>query len=401
MDKHTKSCLPDGWEVVVARDLTGVESLRPVWEKLRQNEAFPVPNADIDRFISVVEPMQDAVRPHIILLRHNGNPKAMVISRVEKTILNCKIGYKTLLKPSLRCLSVVYEGLFGDLTDDIRDMLMQELMDTLGKGEAEVVFFNHLRTDSAMYQLATRRGGLLCRGRLSKIEIHRSMSVPDRIDSFYKSRSKRHRGNLRRYIRNLEEEYANQVRIISYRREAEVEEFITAASQISSQTYQDKLGSSFVDNEQTKKLIETAARCGWLRAHVLYVGDEPCAFQCALHYKRIYFLEQIGFNTKWRQYNAGTVLFLKVLEELCEGRETETIDFGFGDADYKRSYGNMRWQEASVYIFAPRLYPIFVNMLRTSVMGLNTGLEYILNRTGFAGWVKRHWRNLLRKQKKN
>ncbi len=55
-----------------------------------------------------------------------------------------------------------------------------------------------------------------------------------------------------------------------------------------------------------------------------------------------------------------------------------------------------QWQEDLFYIFAPRPYPIFINMVRTSTMGLNTSLEHIVNRLGLTGWIKRRWRDLLR-----
>jgi len=385
----------DGWEVVIARDLAEVELLRPTWEELQQNECSPVVNADIDRFISVVGPRQDVVRPHVILLRNSGNPKAMLIGRIEEKRLNCKIGYKTLLRPLLRCLLVVYGGLLGNLTDELCAMLIRELQDALGKGEADVVLFSHLRKGSPIYRCATTMPSFLCRGHLSKTEVHRSMSVPDSIDSFYKSRSKKHRANLRRYIRKLDEEYPDRVQTLSYRKVKDVGELITAASQISTQTYQQTLGSGFDDDERTRKLIETAARRGWLRAHVLYVGDEPCAFQCGLQYKKTYFLEKIGYSSQWGKYNVGSVLFLNVLHELCEEGAIETIDFGFGDADYKCSYGDKDWPEASVYIFAPRLYPLFINILQTSMVGISLGLESILSRTGLISPIKRRWRNLL------
>jgi hypothetical protein len=401
MDKYHKTMLPDGWEIIVAKNLAEVESLRPVWEKLQKEETYPVPNADIDRFISIIEPVQDTVQPYITLLRYNGNPEAMVIGRVERTKLNSKIGYKTLLRSTLKCLTIVYGGLVGKFTDDALCVLLQELLRTLAKGEADVVLFNHIRTDLPIYHLITKEPTFFCRNHLPKIEIHRSMSVPGSIDDFYQSCSKKHRGNLRRYIRKIEETYSDRAKIVSYHQEKEMGGFIKEASRVSLKTYQEKLGSGLGDDEQTRSLLETAAKCGWLRAHVFYIGDEPCAFQRGLQYGKTYFLEQIGFDPRWKEYNVGTVLFLKVLEELCAERRSQTIDFGFGDADYKQSYGNKYWTEASVYIFARRLYPILINILRSFMAAISIGLGYVLNKIGIVGWIKRNWRNMLIKESKS
>jgi hypothetical protein len=80
--------------------------------------------------------------------------------------------------------------------------------------------------------------------------------------------------------------------------------------------------------------------------------------------------------------------------------EVELLDFGFGDAEYKRSYGNEHRYEASIYTFAPRFYPIFINLLRTFVMGLSIMAGSILEKLGFLVWVKRRWRNVLQRYNK-
>ena len=86
---------------------------------------------------------------------------------------------------------------------------------------------------------------------------------------------------------------------------------------------------------------------------------------------------------------------MKVFEELSKDVLIKTFDYGFGPGTYKDRFGTESWPEASVYIFAQRLYPVFVNILRSCVMGLSLGLEYILRNLGLRGWIKRRWRNVL------
>ena len=88
-------------------------------------------------------------------------------------------------------------------------------------------------------------------------------------------------------------------------------------------------------------------------------------------------------------------LFLKVLEDLCNDPSVEKLDFYFGDAEYKNRYGTEHWQEANVCMFALRVYPMLVNVLQFTTMGMNTVLKYIANKTGFANRIKRMWRSLL------
>jgi hypothetical protein len=42
------------YAVEVVRDIGGLESIRPVWEQMQKDSAYPIINGDIDRYISVI-----------------------------------------------------------------------------------------------------------------------------------------------------------------------------------------------------------------------------------------------------------------------------------------------------------------------------------------------------------
>jgi ribosomal protein L21E len=221
------------------------------------------------------------------------------------------------------------------------------------------------------------------------------MSVPDEIDQFYKVRSRGHRHNLRQAIKKFEREYPGRNNLVRFTEEYEVDDFVRVAAEISSKTYQKALGVGIVNDEQTRSRIRTAARHGWFDGSVLLAGDEPCAFQLGLRYNDVYYMVSIGYDPALSAHKTGTVLFLKVLESLCEDTAINMMDFYFGDAEYKNRYGTMHWPEACVYIFAPRVYPTFLNVLRCSIAGMNAALAVLVNKVGSADRIKRRWRNAI------
>ncbi|MHC4749386.1 MAG: GNAT family N-acetyltransferase [Planctomycetota bacterium] len=385
----------DGWEVDIIRSFEGIESIRSVWKEMRcsQSTPFPNPNSDIDGYLSILEPIKDTTEPYIILLRRHGCPEAMLIGRKANIRIECKFGYLTLLKPSLQSILIPYGGILGNMNSDVCSVMIEELNHSLRNDEADVAVFNHLSTDSEVYRVARTKPNVLSRGHFPKVEPHRSMSIPDDIELFYKRLSKKHRGNLRRYMRNLEKEH--QVRIMTYCTEDMLADGIKAAAKVSSWTYQQALGSGFVDDAPTRSRLAAAARQGLLRLHVLFINDDPCAFQLGVQYRRTYFLGQMGFVPQWKQLCIGTTLFLKVLESLCRDPEVDSLDFGFGDAEYKRSYGNEHWLEATVYMFAPRFYPIWINSLQSSMRAVSLGMSALARTIRFEQWVKSRWRNSL------
>ncbi|MDD5327560.1 MAG: GNAT family N-acetyltransferase [Phycisphaerae bacterium] len=385
----------NGLEVVIARSFREIENIRPSWEEMQSSESYPVPNTDPKRYLSILEVNSEQMQPYIMLVKQNGRPSAMVIARLEKHVVEIKLGYKTLLSPELKCLTVVYEGILGKIDPDTIRIVQQEFKNILHRGEVDIIFFNHLRTDSLVYQLATKSANFLCRSHFLKVESHWETHIPDSIEAFYNTIPSKYKREWRRCLRKLEEECGGSVEVTCYREPKDIAYITNVASKISALTYKNALNVGFVDNPQTRSMLTQAARDGWLRAYILYAGGEPCAFEFGICYGDAFIPEYMGFDTKWSSFGPGALLWVKVIEDICIDSAINVLDYGFGDADYKEKLGTKSRPEASVYIFAPRLYPVFINMLQSLLTGLFSGLGYVVNKIALTGWVKRRWRNLL------
>jgi hypothetical protein len=398
--KGEKNPLKDR-EVVLVRRLDEIENIRNIWKEMQHNQSSaPHPNTDIDRYLSVLEPMKNVVQPYIMLLRHNHHPEAMLICRKETTPIRCKIGYLTLLKPSLRCISICYGGFLGRTNSEVCSIWLREVNLRLRNGEADVAVFNHLSTDSEMYKLARAKSNVLGRDYFPRVQVHWQTHIPESIESFYKTIPNKHKKEWKRCERRLAEACKGPVEVVCYSNEQEIDHIMEVACGISARTYKHAMNVGIVDDVLTRALLREAARNGWLRAYILYLNSVPCAFEFGIRYGKVFFPQYIGYDPKWRTFGPGALLFLKVIEDLCTDPAIDMLDYGFGDAPYKQRLGTKSWQEASVYIFAPRLYPIFTNILHSSIKGLSLGMSYCTRKIGFQHWVKRRWRNLLQSDSK-
>jgi hypothetical protein len=386
--------LSDEWQITVARNFEEVEGIRQIWEQMQRGESLPVLNADIDRYLCVVGSMKETIQPYVMVLYHDGDPKAMVVGRVERQRIACRVGYSTVLRPSLRCLAVVHGGILGQPSEQMGARLLQELTNTLKRGDVDVVFFNQLRLDCPLYHLTRTMPSFLCRCHAPVAEPHWQTHLSD-MEALYKDKSGTRKRYLRRYTKALEKTCSGPVEMVCHRSEDELDHVISVASEISSKTYKRALNVGFRDNFLTRSLLADAARKERLRAYVLYAGGKPCAFEFGIEYGNVFFPEHIGYDPLLRSCSPGTVLFIKVLEDLVQDSNVRVFDYGFGAAAYKERFGTESWSEASVYVFAPRVYPVLVNMLRSSMAGLSSGIRYVLDGTGLTGWIKRQWRNSL------
>lgn len=380
----------------IARSFEEMEAIRPLWQQMQRREPSPTPNADYDRYISVIKADAGRTQPLVMLFKRSNRPVAMIIGRSEEHQLNLRLGYQPLLRSKLRCLNIAYGGILGRPEGDLCSLLVGRLTEHLRSRQADMIYFNHLRTDTDFYRAIRSAPGLLTRDCFPTMDEHWRMAVPQSMEHFYSARSRGHRHNLRKAIRRFDEDFSgggNMQLVRDYTSPEDAAEFLRLAADISVKTYQNALGAGLTNDRKTRDQITAAAQHGWFCGHVLFAGDTACAFQLALHYGNVYYMENIGYDPAFSSYKPGLILFLRVLEGLCADSSVDTVDFYFGDAEYKNRFDTEHWPEACVCMFAPRLYPMFINALRCATTGLNTGLRYIVNKTGSVARIKRKWRN--------
>jgi len=400
MPRHTKTNSDNGWEVVVARDFEQIEAIRELWQKMQYLQPDPAPNSDINGYLAVLSAQKDEMQPYVMLFVREKVPVGMVIGRIEMRQLRCRIGYKVVYKPLLRSLTIVYGGILGEQNEAFCAKIIAELQLILRSGEVDMVHLSLLQTDSLLFRMARKRTNLLCRDYVSVVCPHWQTQIPDTMEVFYKGLSTHRRRYVKYYTKKLQKECLGQLKLACYREEDDLDYIIETAAKISSSTYKDALGVGFVDDPVTRSLLQQAAKDGSLRAYVLYANSEPCAFEYGVKYGETFFAQYMGFDPKWKAASPGTVLWIKVIEDLSGDAEVHLLDYGFGHTAYKERFGQKKWLEASASIFAPRVYPIFVNLVQSLIWATYILFNWLSTKTGVNQWVKRFWRDRLQKKTK-
>lgn len=393
--KTTKPSAVCPFEIQFLGSVEQVQSIRPVWESL-QAKSTEIINieVDFDRYISAVK--SDRKRePYILLLLKTGIPHAMLIGTREQISIPCKLGYWNVMSPSLHAAKVVYGGFLGHYDEQTCDQMIEYLYQSTRSGIVDVVRFEQIPRKSLLFSRVRSHPSFFCRGYFPKFDKHWQLDVPDRMESFYSQHSSKTRQTLKRYTRKLEKNHEVYIREC---RDAEtLTDILPMAAAISQKTYQHALGWGLVNDEATYNRLQMAAQQGWLRFHVLCLNERPCAFQYGYQYQGTYYLQTMGFDPELRNLHAGTVLFLKIIEQLCNDPEVDLLDFGYGDAEYKRRFGTTQWDEATLYMFAPRIYPVLVNSVHTVFKGLSCLMQWSVQKAGVEGAIKQQWRRLLQK----
>ena len=377
------------FEIKTIKTCDEVEELRSIWERMQCH-----PNTDIDHYLTVVGSLEDVIRPHVILFSQNGQPKALAVGRLERRDMSITLGYKTLFKFKVPCLTILYGGFLGTWSKEISHLLVTELMNSLKRNEADIAWFNLLRSDSQIYELVRGKTSFLCRDHVIETNPHWKMTLPNSLIAFLQKMTSKHRYWLNRLPKVLEKDYPGKVVYKCYRDRAHLEQIFTDAEKVARKTYQRNIDAGFMDNSIMRQRLALSADKGWLRAYLLYVNEKPCAFWIGTLYGKVFHLDFTGYDSTFKRYEPGTILFMRMIEDLTNSK-VEEIDFGFGDAFYKQRFGDQHWIESSAYIYAPTIKGILLNAIRTINLIPYRYLLRLAEKTNILQKIKRLWRNKL------
>ncbi|MHC4416215.1 MAG: GNAT family N-acetyltransferase [Planctomycetota bacterium] len=389
MPRSSLSSAP--FRISIAQTLDDARALEGPWRALRDTHGMATPNAEPRHYAATVEALGSACRPDVTLFYDDTGPRAIIIARRSTRPSGCRLGYLTLPWPRLRCLDIVYGGLITDGTKASQQAVCDHLGDLLRLGEIDHVMVNHLPLADALFAPLAARPGLTSAGPGGEPSRHwRFTFAPGRFANTLARFSRKHRYNLRRADRLLVEHFGGSVTLDRITRAEEVDAFADAAACITASGYQGAIGAGFGHASVQRRILTGAARDGRLRSYLLHGAGVPIAFQAGVVSENTYHLQSTAFLPQFSGLSPGQVLLVRVLRDLCEAGFHE-VDYGFGDAPYKRVYGTDSREEATIYLFAQTQNGTCARLLHR----LTGAATRCASRMGLAEFIKRRWRSRL------
>ena len=194
-----------------------------------------------------------------------------------------------------------------------------------------------------------------------------------RLDGSYEDylgrRSAKTRANLRRYGRKFEAAFPDAIELRIFRDPADLDRLLATTRAVYGDDLPERLG---------RRLLRLGSRAGdddLHRSHAAgsagssststarrarsgtgsaTVASSPPARPATI---------PLSGATVWARTCSG-----RMVEELSREDGLEWIDFGFGDAEYKRHFGDESWLEEDVFVWARRPRAIRLNATRTALL---------------------------------
>ncbi len=362
---------------------------------LRAAMASPAPNSDPDRYLTTLDALGDSARAYAAMFRRDGRCVGAVVARTSASRTRHRLGYWSIPGPRLRLLEAVYDGLLTDGSDEACALIESHLQSMIGSNQVDAVHFNHLVAGGPLEAIALRLGA----ARVVSdphwiVELERGS-----VEGSLAHHSGDFRKKLRRYERKASENFGGDLALRLHTEPSSVDGFIAVMDRIASQSYKSHLPVSNAGASVWGPILTSEARLGRMRCYTLVGGGEPVAYQIGSVYGSTYQCEGRGYDSRFRDLSPGTVLFTMVLKDLCT-LPIDRMDFGFGDAEHKRTFGTRSWTEASYRLHGRGWRSRTDAWLSRAVSGTSAALRPLLERTGLLKRVKHAARgSLLRRGK--
>ena len=376
-------------EVRAHSSFEALDALMPLWQA-----NATLPDVDSEIFKLVVQSRKEIKSPYILSVTRGGHPLAVLVGRIEEAEMPLKLGYRTLKSIPVRRLIFLEGGLIGEQSREVLEVLFVAVKRALRAQNLDFVFVENLRSDSAILEPLRE-----CFGRFSMRPIgvpreHWLFRLPETWDSFLKSLNKKRRYWFKRLPSVLDRDFGRDWSIRRYAASHEAHEFVEVAEKVACLTYHRKLGAGFRKDLETLGRLDLEARRGGLRGYALFIQGEPRAFWCCSVYRDRLWLNSTGYHPEFRSYELGTILLLHVFENHCGGPVSE-VDFGLGDADYKRRFATEHYLQQSWYLFPGTFRGFGLNLTLTALALVNQVGKQLLAKLGLMQFVKTSWRRTL------
>ena len=291
---------------------------------------------------------------------------------------------------TIDALRVVGNDVFGDVDGPSAAQFVDAMCALLERGRADGVLFDDLAVDSPLAgpiaaAQAARRVAVY---RPSPPQAHWYIEFPSPPDRYWKSVSSKTRYKLRRKARAFEH---HLLRVTERR---DVAAFLDKARAISERSWQGKrLGPRIRGAADEARRAERLADAGALRSYLLEAPDgTPLAFVLGSQWRGRYLHEETGYDMSRAELSPGIVLQYRMLEDLVAHDTPDILDFGAGDAEYKRSLANVRGDSGRLVMLRRAPGPRIARGVAAAYGASEARARAILRRAGFYERARRVYR---------
>src|SRR5713226_1741140 len=182
------------------------------------------------------------------------------------------------------------------------------------------------------------------------------LQIPANSEEYLSRMSSKTRSTLRKKAKKLAESAGGKLEMTRIDSEHQVGDFLAQAVRVSRNSWQHEiLGNRISDSEDERAWGQRLARVGLLRNYLLKCGGRSCAFVVGYQFNGVFHDVELGYDREFSEHSPGTILLHMLIQDLCDHQPPALLNFGMGDADYKRRFGDVKREDMSIVVFRKSL----------------------------------------------
>ncbi len=175
------------------------------------------------------------------------------------------------------------------------------------------------------------------------------IAFPSLEEEYWKTFSSRTRRAFRTRLKKF-----GQTQLVRITDVGQIPDFLTAAHEISKQSWQSRQFGLRIRNDANElRCLSVLARHGFLRSYLWQVEGKPAAFALCHQHAGHFRYEEIAYCAEFSPLSPGETMLQQIVEDLYQHNLPKLFDFGGGDAEYKRRFGNLESRSQSLWLVPP------------------------------------------------
>jgi Acetyltransferase (GNAT) domain len=342
--------------VRVAASLSEIEVLRFTWRKWAHTL-----ETDIDYFLHQLNEDPAVLRPYVLTVYNDGTPQAMLVGQIRRQRASSVVSFVSIPGPIVKVLEIKKGGRIGRPSAAIDQLIAVELLKSTKRGEVDSICLERLPLHSRLFREIQKLPGFLVKERVPHVLRYSvlSLNAPDgRATQVFSGKQQR---EVRRKTRIVERAFPGRVTMKCFSGLEELDAAMCDAMRVAVTTWQYYMGLGLTDTAKTREALRFFARQGWLRIHILYIADLPCAFLVGQLYNNTFHCQFAGFHPNYTRYSVGSLITARAFEALAAAG-VQRVDLGEGGQEHNRRLGCQMSEEGTVHIYSPTLRGLCLNL---------------------------------------
>lgn len=304
-----------------------------------------------------------------------------------------------LIRPLSRLLgSVKLEGyrLVGDQVvtaggDEALHSIVRTIAGLLLTRETKCLYFEDIEVGSplwlAIHHVAAQERSRIAIYYPNPAQPHHQIRFPGVQAEYWKHFSGKSRYNLRRQANKFDH------RLVVSTSPDQVPDFLEKAHAISTKSWQTaRLGLRIRNSPEEREFWGMIASFGAFRSYILEHQGIAVAFVIGTSWNGYYTYEEVAYDPEYARHSPGTVLLYRQIEDLIARDTPRVLDFGFGDAEYKRLFSTHQTQSGPIMLVRRAFNPMVYLRLHQLTTRITRSLKAAALRSGILRYFRRRFR---------